>query len=145
MPGQGSFPFVPVSPPQQPIGSGGGMGSSPLVVAMLGKPSNFSLPPVNSQLSIPLMSMLMNQQPGNQPGGGREGVTDPFSAQQWGNVLQGYQRDGMPGSSMLASLLGNGMSPLVAQAQSNIAGFGGAGGPIDPYGGQAGAYGNGPI
>ena len=124
MSGTAAFPMAPVMPPAAPVG--GGMGTSPLAAAIMGRPSNFQLPATSGNLSAPLMSMLMNQQGhSNDPAFRREGFQnggDMLDPQQWGNVLRGYQWDGMPGQSPLAGIMGNGMAPLVAQAAGNTAG-----------------------
>lgn len=134
MSGTNYFPTPTVLPPSQPIG--GGMGTSPLAAAILGKPSNFSLPQTAGTLPAPLMSMLM-QQIQQQGANG-----DPSMLQQGvngiGNVLNGYQWNGMPGTSQ--------MGVLNAQAGANMAGMP-QGAPTDPYGsmGAFGGYGNGPV
>lgn len=135
MSGTNAFPAVPMLPASHPVGAP--VSPSPLATAMMGRSANFSLPQTGGNLSAPLISMLMAQQGHSaDPAFRREGFQgggDMTDGQQWGNVLQGYQWDGMPGQSPLAGIMGNGMAPLTAQATTNASAIPG-GQPTDPYG-----------
>ena len=84
MSGTNSFPVAPTLPAQQPLG--GGMGTSPLAAAIMGRPSNFSLPQTSGSIPIPLLSMLINQMTGQgAPGGAGPGAaSDAARAAAWG-------------------------------------------------------------
>lgn len=89
MSGSNSFPIAQQLPPQQPLG--GGMGTSPLAAAIMGRPSNFQLPAMSGSIPIPLLSMMMNQLTGGQGGGatGAGQASDAARNAAWGSSQQG--------------------------------------------------------
>lgn len=132
MSGTAAFPFVPMTPPQQMPAPGQ---PSRLAAAIAAERPNFNSGSANTgeQFSGPLLAMLKDamKNKSTDPAYRREGFggegRDPFSGQQWGNVMSGRQWDGMPGQSGLAWALGNDLNSYTNQANANVAGLGGGG------------------
>lgn len=134
MSGTAAFPFVPMTPsrPQQPSD-----GHSRLAAAIAGQQPNFGgSSNAGSQFAGPLLELLRDMNKSGDktakpadPAYRREGFagqgSDLLSGQQWNNVLQGYQWDGMPGQNGLAQALGTDLNGYTKQATANAANMGG--------------------
>ena len=116
---------VSVMPAMQPMG--GGMPYSPLAAAMMNRMASGVPQSSNPVGGIPLGTLAMLMQQGG--GGLGNGI---------GNLLSGYQWNGMPGQGM--------MNDLSQQAAQNAGNMGPGGPTTDPYGSMGGAYNNrGPV